>query len=575
MNLRTHECDVLVIGSGAAGFATAITARKLGLDVLLVEKAPYFGGTSATSGGVLWIPGHGLPRPAGAAAKPDERQEQQRYLQEVLGPQWPGPLINAYLDQGPKMVDFFVNEVGIEFAVAAMPDYLSQLPGARDGGRSLQAQPVKARVLGAHLGRLRPPLREMTLFGLAIGSGNNLNDLYRFGRSVPATLRVLGRFARYGIDLLLHGRGQTLVNGNALVARLASAAFRLDIPVWTSAPAEALVFDGERVAGAVVQHGGEPVQVRARKGVVLASGGIAQDIARRQKVYGHPARTHQHLSLTAPGNTGDGARMAESAGGFVDTTVASPGAWMPTSKVARPDGAWGLVFHSVNTGKPGVIAVLRDGKRFVDESVPYHYFVQRMVAACGNTQPPGAFLICDQASFSRYGLGYAKPMLPQGRLLKTRYLYKAASVEDLAGQIGVTPAALAQTVRDYNAHAAQGQDPQFGKGSHRFGHYLGDAGHPLHPNLAPLLKAPFYAVWMQPGDIGSFAGVRTDERAQVLRPDGTAVPGLFAVGNDMASVFRGHYPGGGSMLGPGMTFGFVAAHALAAGPKNHIFINIR
>lgn len=528
--------------------------------MLVVEKAPFFGGTSATSGGVIWIPGHRL---AGPAVKPDDRQEQQRYLLEVLGPQFPGPLIDTYLDNGPKMVDFFVNEVGIEFAVAAMPDYLSHLPGGRNGGRSLQALPVHAKVLGAELGRLRPPLREMTLFGLAIGSGNNLNDLYRFGRSLPATLRVLGRFARYGSDLLLHGRGQTLVNGNALMARLASAAFRLGIPVWTSAPAEELIFDGERVAGAVVQHGGEPVRVCARKGVVLASGGIAQDIARRQQVYGHPARAHQHLSLTAPGNTGDGARMAESAGGFVDTTVASPGAWMPTSKVARPDGTWGLVFHSVNVGKPGVIAVLRDGKRFVDESVPYHYFVKSMVAACGDMQPPGAFVICDQASFRRYGLGYAKPLLPQGRLLKTRYLYKAASIEALAQQIGVEPGALAQTVKDYNVHAAQGQDPQFGKGTHRFGNYLGDASHPLSPNVAPLLQAPFYAVWMQPGDIGSFAGIRTNAQAQAMRPDGMVIPGLFAVGNDMASVFRGHYPGGGSMLGPGMTFGFVAGRTLA------------
>lgn len=243
---------------------------------------------------------------------------------------------------------------------------------------------------------------------------------------------------------------------------------------------------------------------------------------------------------------------------------------MPTSRVARPDGSWGTVFHSVNTGKPGLIAVLRNGQRFVDESVPYHYFVQRMLSACEGLHPPGCYLICDQGSFSRYGLGYAKPLLPLRGLLGTQYLYRGDTVEDLARQIDVPEEALRATIEAYNAAALDGKDPQFGKGLHRFGRYMGDSTHPVGINVAPLRKGPFYAVWAQPGDIGSFAGVRTDSHARVVRKNGSVVEGLFAVGNDMASAFRGHYPGGGSMLGPAMTFGYAAGRALVDGDRSAV-----
>jgi len=305
------------------------------------------------------------------------------------------------------------------------------------------------------------------------------------------------------------------------------------------------------------------VRVIARRGVVLASGGFAQNVERRAEIYNHPALGDEHISLTAPGNVGDGARMAESVGGYVASDIPNAGAWMPISRVPRPDGTFGAIIHSVNQGKPGMIAVLRNGRRFTDESVSYHDFVERLVAHPDSGRPAGAFLICDQTAFAKYGLGYAKPFLPTRGLIEAGYLYKADSIAALAATIEVDPTVLGQTVTGYNRHAAKGEDPEFGKGRSVYGHYLGDAGNPINPNVAPLDQGPFYAVWMHAGDIGNFAGIRTDENARVLREDGAAVPGLFAVGNDMASVFRGRYPGGGSLIGPAMTFGFTAARFIA------------
>lgn len=557
---REHRCDVLVIGSGAGGFATAITARMAGLDVLMVEKAPVFGGTTAISGGYIWIPGSSQATEAGLDDDPDACR---RYLREELGNDYDEAKVETYLTNGPRMVDFFVREIGVPFATTTMPDYHPGQPGALPHGRSLQAGPVKAGILGDQLHRLRPLPRELSLFGMGVSSGSDLSHFYRFGRSLRSTLRVGALLAKYGYDVVRHGRGQELVNGNALIARLARALFDMGTPLWTFAPASELIVENGRVVGAVVNRNGRAVRVIARRGVVLASGGFAQNVERRAGIYNHPALGDEHVSLTAPGNVGDGARMAESVGGSVASDIPNAGAWMPISRVPRPDGTFGAIIHSVNQGKPGMIAVLRSGRRFTDESVSYHDFVERLVAHPDSGRPAGAFLICDQTAFAKYGLGYAKPFLPTRGLIRAGYLYKAETIAELAVATGIDPDALGRTVTEYNRHAAKGEDPEFGKGRSVYGHYLGDAGNPINPNVAPLDKGPFYAVWMHAGDIGNFAGIRTDENARVLRGDGSAVPGLFAVGNDMASVFRGRYPGGGSLIGPAMTFGFTAARFIA------------
>lgn len=561
MSTHKHECDVLVIGSGAAGFSAAITAKKAGLDVLLTEKAPVFGGTTATSGGYIWIPGNHLMKAEGLD---DDIDEARAYLRAHLGDDYDERFVETYLEQGPSMVRFFVDEVGVLFNVShTMPDYHPSMPGARLG-RSLHSAPVDATILGSELHRLRPLPRELSLFGMGVSSGSDLGHFYKFGRSLKSTGRVLALLAKYGWDKARYGRGQALVNGNALIARMARAALDLGVPIWTFSPAVELLTEGDRVVGASINNNGRMVEVRARRGVVLASGGFAHNVERRSEAYPHSALAEEHVSMTAPGNVGDGARMAEQAGGYVDNTVSNAGAWMPVSKVPRPDGTWGGIIHSVNQGKPGMIAVLRNGRRFADESVSYHDFVEKLISLPEAGRPAGAYLICDAEAFSKYGLGYAKPFLPLGNLLRSGYLVRADTVGALAEKIGLDPKVLEETVSTYNQYARNGEDPEFGKGKDVYGHYLGDKTNRYNPNVAPLEKAPYYAVWMYAGDIGNFAGLRTDEKARVLRRDGSAIPGLFAVGNDMASVFRGRYPGGGSLIGPAMTFGYVAAKTLAA-----------
>lgn len=560
-----HWCDVLIVGSGAGGLATAITARMAGLDVLVVEKAPVFGGTTAVSGGYVWIPGNSLAAKAGVE---DDIDNCRLYLQAELGNAYDEALIETYLARGLEMIDFFMNEVGIPFISTKMPDYHSNQPGALTYGRSLQVEPVNARILGAELRRLRPLPRELSLFGMGISSGSDLSHFYKVGRSVRSTIRVASLLLKYGYDTVRYGRGQTLVNGNALVARLASALFRLRTPLWTFAPATELILENGRVTGAIVNRNGRLVRVRTRRAVVLSSGGFAQNTERRSKIYSHPALEGEHISLTAPGNVGDGARMAESAGGYVTSDIPNAGAWMPISRVPHPDGTVGAIIHSVNQGKPGVIAVLRNGRRFADESMSYHDLVARMIASPESGRPTGAFLICDHNAFSKYGLGYAKPFLSTRALIDAGYLYKAESIAAIASQIGVDPDELGKTVANYNENAMSGKDSEFGKGTTTYGYYLGDASNPHNPNVAPLTKAPFYAVWVYAGDIGNFAGLKADQYSRVLTPGGSVVSGLYVVGNDRASIFCGRYPGGGALIGPAMTFGFIAARHIANNAPN-------
>lgn len=561
VTMNRHECDVLVVGSGAGGFAAAITAARAGLDVLIVEKAPVFGGTTATSGGFLWIPDNPL---AARANFGDSRKRATNYLKELCGVDFDPVMVDAYLRHGPAMVDFFTSKVGISFsATTRMIDYHPEYRGGQQMGRSIQASPVNASILGKEFARLRPLPPELSLFGMGVSSGSDLRHLYRFGRSLKSTLRIARLLARYGWDKLVHGRGRSLVNGNALMARLAAAYFARGGQLWTLAPALELRTDDGRVTGALVHRRGSLVDVYARRGVVLASGGFSHDVERRQKVFRHPAGFEDHVSIVAPGNVGDGARMAESVGGYLDEAMSNAGAWMPISRVPRPDGSWGGIIHSVNQGKPGTIAVLRNGNRFTDESRSYHEFIENLIKHPDAGRPAGAFFICDHDAFSRYGLGYAKPFLPIGPLIRSGYISRANTIRELASQAGIDADALQTTVDTYNVYAEHGQDPQFGKGVNAYGAYLGDETNPYNPNVAPLKRGPFYALWFYAGDVGTFAGIRIDGVGRVIRRDGAVVTGLYAVGNDAANVFRGHYPGAGALIGPAMTFGFAAASHIA------------
>jgi succinate dehydrogenase/fumarate reductase flavoprotein subunit len=317
------------------------------------------------------------------------------------------------------------------------------------------------------------------------------------------------------------------------------------------------------VRGALVEREGRPVHVRARRGVVLAAGGFPQDAAQRRALFRHAPTGAEHWSPAPPGNTGDGLRPGEAVGAALEDRFLNAAAWVPVSLVPWPDGSTGTFPHFVDRAKPGVIAVTAAGTRFVNEADSYHDFIQAMVAATDGRER-AAWLLCDHATLRRYGLGFAKPFpLPLTPYLRSGYLKRGRTLPALAAATGIDAAALERTVAGFNGPARRGEDPAFGRGSTAYNRSLGDPLVAPNPCVAPLEKPPFYAVKVVPGDLGTFAGLRGDAHARVLDGAGRPIPGLYAAGNDLASVMGGNYPGGGITLGPAMAFGWIAAHHLA------------
>jgi succinate dehydrogenase/fumarate reductase flavoprotein subunit len=562
---RTLDCDVLVAGSGAGGMAAAVTARKHGLDVVVAEKEPWFGGTTALSGGWLWVPGNRpgvqLGEQAGATEPPGAARA---YLQDQCGPWFDAARVDAFLSAGPRMVDFFMRETAVQFECPVMfPDYHPDVPGGAPGGRSIVAAPFDGRVLGRSLARLRPPLPELTLFGMMLGSGKEIVHFFNATRSAASAWVVAKRLASHARDLALYRRGIRLTNGNALAGRLLKSAEDAGVRLLLAAPVRELLQSDGAVRGARLDTADGPVRVQARRGVVLACGGFPQDVERRRRLFPHAPTGAEHFSPAPPGNTGDGLRLAERAGARIEQDLPHAAAWVPVSRVARRDGTTGLFPHFIDRAKPGVIAVTRKGRRFVNEANSYHDFVQGLVAAAGRDEPT-AFLLADHRAIRRYGLGFAKAFpLPLGRYLRSGYLLRGHTLAALAAQAGIDAAALAVTIDAFNRHAREGEDPEFRKGSTAYNRFLGDAAVAPNPCVAPLEVPPFYAVQVVIGDLGTYAGIRTDGRARVLGARGEPIAGLYAAGNDMASIMGGNYPAGGITLGPAMTFGYIAGCDLA------------
>jgi succinate dehydrogenase/fumarate reductase flavoprotein subunit len=554
--------DVVVVGSGAAGMTAALVARKQGLEVLILEKEPTYGGTSARSGGWLWIPCNPLAVEAGVA---DSREAARNYLRHEAGNSFNAAKVDAFLEHGPAMVEFLQRETDAEFFLSPeFPDYHPDVPGGVSGGRSIGTVPFDARALGPHVTRLGRPLRETTFLGMSIGSGTEIRHFFNVTRSARSALYVSRVLARYGRDMLRHGRGMRLTNGNALIARLAKTAFGLGIPLRTSAPVTGLIRnEAGAVCGVLAKENGEVRRIGARRGVILASGGFSHDAARTRQLYPHLS-TAEHVSPTAAGATGDGLRLGEEAGGRVDSALSNPAAWAPVSRVRRRDCSLGLFPHFVDRPKPGIIAVTRKARRFVNEANSYHDFIVALLEECRGTGENAAWLICDHAAIRRYGLGYAKPFpVPIGHHLRSGYLLWGRTIGELAQRAGLDPRLLEQTVARYNEAARAGEDPEFGKGGTAYNRFLGDPEHRPNPCLAPIERRPFYAVKVVPADIGTYAGLRTDHWARVLDAEDRPIPGLYAAGNDSASIMGGNYPGGGITIGPGMTFGYVAARHIA------------
>lgn len=558
------ETDLLVVGSGAAGFSAALAASHAGLEVLMVEKEKQFGGTTAYSAGVIWIPGNRHGRALGI---PDSKEEALTYLQHEAGNRLNLELANAFLDNCNPAVEFIENNTHVRYeAVPIWADYHPTRPGAAQGGRSLLPLPFDGRRLGKRFAQLRAPLRTMMAFGGMMLGRNDLPHVFRMTRSAKSAMHVAGMTARYAFDRLNHDRGTRLTNGNALIAALALSAEERGIDLWLDCPVVELVQHGGAVTGAIVQRNGKRQEVRARRGVVLACGGFPADDDLKRRYYGHVRSGHQHRSAPPPGNRGDGIRLGQSAGGAMAEDVAFAAAWVPVSLVPQPDGSTLPFPHFYERGKPGYIAVDAGGKRFTNESASYHDFVPAMIDACRGRDETSCWLLCDHRAIRRYGMGAIGPApLPLGPHLRTGYLVKASSWVELAGRIGIDTGSLKTTIERFNANAGRGEDPDFGKGTDAYHRFNGDPTHKPNPCLAPLVQPPFYAMKMIPGDIGTFLGLRVDGNARVLDQAGTPIPGLYAAGNDMTSVMGGTYPGAGITIGPALTFGYIAArHAATA-----------
>jgi succinate dehydrogenase/fumarate reductase flavoprotein subunit len=473
--------------------------------------------------------------------------------------------VQAFIDNGPKMVEFFERETQMKFIPTLYPDYHPTTAGGVDVGRSILAEPYDIRGLGKDMARLKPPLKTITFIGMMFNSSNaDLKHFFRATKSLTSFLYVARRLASHIKDLVLYRRAVQVTSGNALAARLAKSALDLGIPILTSTPVRRLLQEGERVTGVLASAPGGELRLSARYGVVLACGGFPHDEKRIAQAYPHVRRGHRHLSPTPESNTGDGCNMAEQVGGVVDIRFPEPAAWMPVTRVDFGGGETGVFPHLLDRYKPGIIGVLANGRRFTNESNSYHDVGAALHRACEGMRETAMWLICDKTALAKYGLGYVKPApMPIGRFLRNGYLLKGGTLAELARNAGIDPAGLEQTVREYNKDAVRGEDPAFGRGSTSFNRYLADPEHKPNPCVAPVEKGPFYAVKVLMGDLGTFDGLRTSVQGEVLRRDGTPVAGLYAVGNDRASVMGGNYPGAGITHGPNMTFGYVTANHIA------------
>jgi succinate dehydrogenase/fumarate reductase flavoprotein subunit len=540
----------------------ALTGSVLGLDVLLAEKADAVGGTTSRSAGAVWVPNTRHSKTG------DTPEQALAYLRASLGNRLREPMVAAFLRAGPQMIDFLEDNTPVAFRpFAHHPDYLATLEGATLAGRVMEPVPFDGRVLGRELAKLRKPLPEFTLLGGMMVDRTDIGHLLNATRSASSLRHVAGLLWRYGVDRVRFGRGARLVMGNALAARLYFALLQRQVPVLASTQARGLIEAEGGIAGAVLETPDGTLEVRARCGVVLATGGISRNPRLRRELM--PASLAAETPVVDSA-TGDGARLAEPAGGYLGGDHANAGFWAPISLATRRDGSTAVFPHLVlDRGKPGLIAVNPDGRRFVNEATNYHLFAEAMFAELDARPGRSCFLICDDDFIGRYGLGMVRPRrLNLRKAVAQGYLVRADSIAGLASRLDLPADALAGTVARHNMFARTGIDTDFGKGSDAYQRNLGDAGHAPNPCIGPLARPPFYAVRIHPGDIGASVGLLTNESAQVLRRDGSIVAGLYACGNDMDSIMAGIYPGPGITLGPAMTFGFVAArHAAGQGKR--------
>lgn len=552
--------DVIVLGSGAAGMAAALTASVEGCRVLLIERSDRIGGSTAISGGAVWVP---LNAQSAAAGHPDTPEQVWTYLRNTVGDAAPEAMQRAYIDAGPGMVEWMHRHTQLRLVARTFsPDYYPDREGAAMGGRSLDPAEFDGRLLGRHFSQLRDPLPEFMVLGGMMVNMTDAKHLLAVTKSFASWQHGMKLVLRFFSDRLRgYHRGTRLLLGNALAARLFKSALDRGIEFRLSTQVTELQREQGRICGVRLADGGT---LRATRGVVVATGGFPWSESLRSELYPQPTGP---WSMSPPGNRGEGIGLARQAGAVLGTGHSDAAFWAPVSLLQRPDGSIVRYPHLVwDRAKPGLMAVNGAGQRFVNESTSYHEFVRGMYRSHATGVPTfPAFLVADADFVERWGLGLALPGgRPRDHLVQAGYLVKASSLADLAAALQIDAANLQAAAEQFNRAAEQGVDTAFGKGSTAYNRYLGDADHQPNPCLGPLRRAPFYAVRVYAGDIGTACGIATDEHARALDTQGQPIDGLYVVGNDMQSVMGGQYPAPGITLGPALTFGWLAGRHVAA-----------
>ncbi|MGW0830666.1 3-oxosteroid 1-dehydrogenase [Streptomyces prunicolor] len=541
--------DVVVIGSGAAGMTAALTAAKQGLSCVVVEKAPTFGGSAARSGAGIWIPNNPVILAAGV---PDTPAKAATYLAAVVGTDVPADRQQSFLAHGPAMISFVMANSPLRFRwMEGYSDYYPELPGGLPNGRSIEPDQLDGNILGTELAHLNPPYLAVPSGMVVFSADYKWLDLAAV--SVKGAAVATECLAR-GTKAALLGQ-KPLTMGQSLAAGLRAGLQSAQVPVWLNTPLTDLYLEGGAVTGAVVTRAGTAGLVRARRGVVVGSGGFEHNAAMRAQYQRQPIGTD--WTVGAKENTGDGIRAGQRAGAAL--ALMDDAWWGPTIPI--PGDPY---FCLAERTLPGGLLVNQAGSRFVNEAAPYSDVVHIMYDRDAAAPDIPAWLIVDQNYRNRY---LFKDVLPTFTFPDDWYssgaAYKAWTLDALATSIGVPAAALRSTVSRFNSLAASGKDTDFRRGDSAYDHYYTDPS--ILPNscLAPLWLPPYYAFRIVPGDLGTKGGMRTDARARVLRADGSVIPGLYAAGNASAAVMGHSYAGAGSTIGPAMTFGYVAALDLA------------
>jgi 3-oxosteroid 1-dehydrogenase len=549
--------DLVIVGSGSGGFVGALAAKANGLEPLLIEKREVVGGSSAMSGGVLWLPNNPLMAREGV---PDSYEDGMAYFQALAGDGGPASSEarrHAYVTLGPQMI-LFLEGLGVRFRRCDnYTDYYAELPGGSARSRAIEAEVWDGNQLGPWLAKLQSGLsEEHTGGGLALAGEFSRASLgFRTVESTRTTLRVVRRTAAGRVR-----RQHLLANGATYIGQMLKIALDCTIPIWTESPLVDLIEENGRILGVVIKKAGREVRVRGNHGVLINAGGFAHNEEMRQQ-FGQP--NHSKWSFSNPGDTGEAIQIAMKHGAAVDLMDE---AWWTPAMVLPPNGK--LTFAAIERARPCSLMVDSSAQRFCNEAANYMEVGQAMNRREreGYKANP-SWLLFDQKHRNRYALGSALPRMTPKSWIESGFLKRAQGIEELAQQIEVDPATLRHTVEHFNQLAEKGEDLDFHRGESAFDKYWGDPRAP-HPSLGPLDKAPYYGVQIFNGDVGTSGGILTDEHGQVLNEAGNVIPGFYASGNSTASVHGRFYSGAGASVAASGVFSYAAAlHAASEAKK--------